>query len=174
MIEEMDEHGVTLTAEDTITARMKAILDGGLPDATFSSFLDVTGAYEDWNEVLETPIPEATRAHAYKKLVMNISRNVRSEMTITLATLESKAAAKGRDPAKDEPIELITQAASLVLDDMQNEETQKNIEDGRAFAAGGRFDPLRSKRERDVRPPGGQTWASNYRGPTDWQQEMRD
>ena len=52
MLEEMADNGVTLTAEDTVAARMKAILDGGLAEATFSCFLDVTGAYEDWNEVL--------------------------------------------------------------------------------------------------------------------------
>ena len=66
MIKEMSEHGITLTAEDTVTSHMKSILDGGLPEANFQSFLEVTGAYEIWSEVLETPIPEATRAHAYK------------------------------------------------------------------------------------------------------------
>ena len=66
MLREMNDNDTSLTAEETVTARMKAILDGGLYEASFACFLEVTGAYEDWNDVLDTPIPEQTRAHSFK------------------------------------------------------------------------------------------------------------
>ena len=82
MLEEMADSGVSLTTEDTHGARMRALLQGGLEAAEFDAFLTVTGAYEEMNATLETPIPAATRAHEYKKLVCNIS--VISRITVKI------------------------------------------------------------------------------------------
>ena len=100
MLSEMEENGVTLTAEDTVAARMKAILEGGLAEATFSCFLDVTGAYEDWNEVLETPIPEATRAHSYKKLIQSTSSS-RNTLPFLIAFVGTSLRACNKNPRKN-------------------------------------------------------------------------
>ena len=40
MLSEMNENDISLTAEETVQARMKAILDGGLVEATFASYLE--------------------------------------------------------------------------------------------------------------------------------------
>ena len=61
MLEEMADNGISLTTEDTQAARMRAVLAGGLDAAEFDAFLTVTGAYEEMNATLETPIPPARR-----------------------------------------------------------------------------------------------------------------
>ena len=101
MLEEMADSGVSLTTEDTHGARMRALLQGGLECAEFDAFLTVTGAYEEMNATLETPIPEATRAHEYKKLVCNISDKIATAMLLNISMIESKAIARGKNPAKD-------------------------------------------------------------------------
>ena len=107
MLEEMADSGVSLTTEDTQAARMRAVLAGGLDAAEFDAFLTVTGAYEEMNATLETPIPPATRAHEYKKLVCNISDKIATAMLLNISMLESKALARGKNPAKDDPIGLL-------------------------------------------------------------------
>lgn len=171
---EMSKDGISLTAEETVTSRMRAILAGGLSEATLSGFLTVISAYEEWNEVLEVPLSEAARAHAYKKLITNLSTDLKMQLQLRISILESKAAAMGENPAKDDPIGLVTQAAGVVLEDEQNEQAIKAIEEGRAFFVNGRFDPDRNKRNGGGGAPGGQTWGADYSGPEKHIDGMRD
>ena len=175
MLEEMADSGVSLTTEDTHGARMRALLAGGLEAAEFDAFLTVTGAYEEMNATLETPIPEATRAHEYKKLVCNISDKIATAMLLNISMIEAKALSRGKNPARDDPIGLVTQAAMTVLGDEQNVTEVATYNSGRAFYSNGqRFDPIRDKQNNNS---GGQTWQKNR--PTEnngivWREGMRD
>ena len=173
MIEEMQKSGSSLTAEETLDTRMRQILVGGMQDASFTSYLDVVGAYEELNEVRACPIPERQRAFAYKKLICDLSADINIKMLLRLSIIESAAAAIGNHPARDTPIEHVNEAAGIVLDDEQNDQLTKSIESGRAFVAGN-FDPARNQRNPggQARPPGGQTWS--YNGPEEHLDGMRN
>ena len=96
------------------------------------------------------------------------------QLQLRISILESKAAAMGENPAKDDPIGLVTQAAGVVLEDEQNKQAIKAIEAGRAFFVNGRFDPDRNKRNGGSGAPGGQTWGADYSGPEKHIDGMRD
>ena len=97
------------------------------------------------NATLETPIPPATRAHEYKKLVCNISDKIATAMLLNLSMLKAKAMARGKNIARDDPIGLVTQAAATVLGDEQNVAEIATYNAGRAYFSGGqRFDPARN------------------------------
>ena len=167
MLAEMRKSGSSLTSEDTIDTRMRLVITNGLLDPTFNSFLDAMGEYEDLNNVRANPIDERQRAHTYKKMICDVSKEIEMKFLLRLSILESAAAAIGENPARDSPIEHVTEAANIVLDDQLNIEMCKAIDSGRAFNAGG-FDPARNQR----RPPGGQTWSSN--GPDEHIAGMRN
>ena len=113
------------------------------------------------------PIDERQRAHTYKKMICDVSKEIEMKLLLRLAILESAAAAIGENPARDSPIEHVTEEANIVLDYQLNIEMCKAIDSGRAFNAGG-FDPARNQR----RAPGGQTWSSN--GPDEHIAGMRN
>ena len=173
MLAEIERSGSSLTAEETMDTRMRLILTNGLREATFNGFLDVVGDYEELNEVRSNPIPEKQRAYAYKKLVCDLSKDIEMKMLLRLSILESAAAAVGNFPARDTPIEHITEAAGIVLDDEMNAELVKSIESGRAFSAG-KFDPARNQRNTSTAGTnaGGQTWT--YNGPETHLDGMRN
>ena len=174
MLAEMEKSGSSLTAEETMETRMRLILTNGMQDATFSSYLDVVGNYEELNEVRANPIPERTRAHSYRKMVCDLGKDFEMKMLLRLSILESAAAALGEFPARDTPIEHVNEAAGIVLDDEMNAELIKSIESGRAFNAQ-RFDPARNQRTTPGGAAGGnagQTWS--YNGPEQYLDGMRN
>ena len=158
-----------MTAENTVQAKIDAIVRGGLSEATMDCLMNCMESYENWADVLDTPVPDAKRAYIFKKWVCDLSKDIKMQMELKLAMLEAKSAAKGNDIAiaKDDPIGLIFKAANIVLTDEENEEMIKACESGKAFMAGG-FDPRKGKP--DIQP-GGQTWPS---GPKEYLDGMRE
>ena len=58
---------------------MRAILAGGLSEATYECYSTVVNEYEAWNDSLikELQVSENKRAHAYKKLVCDLGKDAR-------------------------------------------------------------------------------------------------
>ena len=109
-------------------------------------------------------------AHKYKKLVASLDPKIEMRLDGRIAIIESQMRGRGEKP-EDTPIELITEAAGIVLEEESNQEILKALRSGRgnALSAQGRFDPQRNTRDQ---PAGGQTWSNA--GPTVHTSDMRD
>ena len=151
----MDENEVSFTSENTVQAKMQAILAGGLSEATMECLNNLINDYELWHDALAVKIPDAQRAFAYKKLVVGLSERISNQMEHKINYIETRSLMKGINLAQTDPIALLTKAANIVLNDSENLEAIKAIESGRAFNVGGGFDPRKRP------PPGGQ---SEYNG----------
>ena len=167
-LEDMDGQETSMTTEHTVQSKMDLIQKAGLSEATMDCFLATIEEFELWNDTLNIKVPEPKLAFIYRSWVGNLSREIKISLDLKIATLEARAAAKGRDAAKDDPVGLVTKAATTVLNDIENEAMTKAIESGRAYVASSGFDPRRA--------PGGQTWATNSGGgggPEKWVKDMR-
>ena len=111
-LEEMADEEMSMTAENTVQAKIDAIVRGGLGEATMECLMNSMESYENWADVLDTPVPDAKRAYIFKKWVCDLSKDIKMQMELKLAMLEAKSAAKGKDIAKDDPIGLIFKAAN--------------------------------------------------------------
>jgi len=169
MITEIADDEVSMTVEDTVEMKMKEIVDGGFSEATWDCFTHVTGVYEEWNDTLDDKNfqDDRKRAHIYKKMLNRISTDVRLRLQSEISERVSKAATKGNDIQKEDPLGLLNSAASTVLNDLHNEAITQGMSQGRAFTAQGTFDA----RKTPERPTGGQTWSSGP--PTKWIDTMR-
>ena len=166
----IDSNSLSLTANDTIDARMRIILSNGLEDATYASYLEMVGAYEDLNEVRMHPYTEQQLAHEYKNAVCKLGEKIETKMLLRLSILESAAAARGENPARDAPVDLVNEAVAIVLEDAANREVLDSLsgKHGNAFNAT-KFDPARNTRDRpNVNDP---NWK--YSGPDKWVEGMR-
>ena len=166
----IDSNSLSLTANDTIDARMRIILSNGLEDATYAAYLEMVGAYEDLNEVRMHPFNEQQLAHEYKNAVCKLSEKIETKLLLRLSILESAAAARGENPARDAPVDLVNEAVSIVLEDAANREILESLsgKHGNAFNAT-KFDPARNTRDRpNVSDP---NWK--YSGPDKWVEGMR-
>ena len=166
----IDSNSLSLTANDTIDARMRIILSNGLEDATYASYLEMVGAYEDLNEVRMHPYNEQQLAHEYKNAVCKLSEKIETKLLLRLSILESAAAARGENPARDAPVDLVNEAVAIVLEDAANREILDSLsgKHGNAFNAT-KFDPARNTRDRpNVSDP---NWK--YSGPDKWVEGMR-
>ena len=166
----IDSNALSLTANDTIDSRMRIILSNGLEDATYASYLEMVGAYEDLNEVRMHPYNDQQLAHEYKNAVCKLSEKIETKMLLRLSILESAAAARGENPARDAPVDLVNEAVSIVLEDAANREILESLsgKHGNAFNAT-KFDPARNTRDRpNVNDP---NWK--YSGPDKWVEGMR-
>ena len=167
LVAEIEDDEVSMTCETTVLTHMENIISSGLSEATWDCYTTVTGLHEEWNETLDSNsiLTDVKRAHLYRKMLNKLGPEVRSELTAEISRRVAVQAAKGKDIAKTDPLGLLNSAASVVLNDIQNEEIEKNIHAGRAFNATGNFDARKTSN------PGGQTWQSN--GPTAWANDMR-
>ena len=92
---DMNSKGVSITAEETIEMQMRNMLEGGLAawgDVSFTSYLDMTGAYEELNEVRVHKIDSASLAHQYKRLIVSLSPAIEQKILLRIALIELSAA----------------------------------------------------------------------------------
>ena len=95
-------------------------------------------------------------------MVCDLGREIRQEMLLEIARREAKAATKGENPAKEDPIGLVVKSAQIVLNDHKNEEHYRAMREGRTMI-NKRFDPSRDQgRGRDDA-------SKNNKGPVKWQ-----
>ena len=164
---DMNSKGVSITAEETIEMQMRNMLEGGLAawgDVSFTSYLDMTGAYEELNDVRVHKIDSASLAHQYKRLIVSLSPAIEQKILLRIALIENQYRARGEDPMAD-PVGVVNEAACVVLEDEANTELLKQIKSGRAFNAQGQnFDARKRDPPAGGAPPGGQTWSSNAGG----------
>ena len=95
MLAEMRKSGSSLTSEDTIDTRMRLVITNGLLDPTFNSFLDAMGEYEDLNNVLANPIDERERAHTYKKMICDVSKEIEKRNEIPSSIINPRVGSGG-------------------------------------------------------------------------------
>ena len=57
--QEMDDTEVSFTSENTVQAKMQAILAGGLSEATMECLNNLINDYELWHDALAVKIPDA-------------------------------------------------------------------------------------------------------------------
>ena len=169
---DMDRRGTSFTAEETTEVQMAQILEAGLPDLSFSGFLEMSTAYQELNEVCKHPKEDAEVAYKYKRVISGIDPKIENKLLQRIMLLENDARGRGEDP-NDDPITLITEAAGIVLEEESTLEILKSLKSGRAFNSQGRFDPQRNPRS-GGQPAGGQTWATDGGGPTVHTSDMRD
>ena len=55
----MDDTEVSFTSENTVQAKMQAILAGGLSEATMECLNNLINDYELWHDALAVMIPDA-------------------------------------------------------------------------------------------------------------------
>ena len=162
--EGMENEETSMTTEHTVQSKMDLIQRTGLSEATMDCFLATIEEYEMWNETLNVKVPDAKLAFIYRAWVGNLGKDVKIALDLKISTLEARAAHKGKDLYKEDPIGTVVKAATSVINDIENEAMTAAIESGRAYTAGA-FDPRRA--------PGGQTWAMNAGGPEKWVKDMR-
>ena len=152
MSEEIQEEEMSMTGENTIQAKIDVIVRSGLTEATMHNLYYMMEVYEEWANALplDAQVTDSKKAYIYQKWVCDLSPAIKMQMQLNLASLESKAAAKGKDIRATDPIGLVTKAANIVLSDEANEATIKGIETGHAFFTS-KFDP----RKRPPAAPGG-------------------
>ena len=88
--QEMDENEVSFTSENTVQAKMQAILAGGLGEATMECLNNLINDYELWHNALAVKIPDAQRAFAYKKLVVGLSERISNQMEHKINYIETR------------------------------------------------------------------------------------
>ena len=73
--------------------------------------------YERWADALppSAAVADSKRAYIYQKWVCDLSPSIKVQMQVEMNTIESKALAKGKNSRVDDPIALVTQAATIVL-----------------------------------------------------------
>ena len=171
-VADMEKRGVSYTIEETVETQMTQLLEAGLPDPSFAGFLEFTSLYEEMNLVCKHPKSDDEIAHKYKKLIASLDPKIELRLDGRISILESQMRGRGEKP-EDAPIDLITEAAGIVLEEESNLEILKGLRAGRgnAFNAQGRFDPQRNTRDQP-QPAGGQTWSNA--GPTVHTTDMRD
>ena len=168
MMEEISNDELSMTGETTIQSRIDLIVRTGLNEASLQELFYMMDIYETWADALPSACQpnDSKKAHIFQKWVCDLSPSIKVQMQVEMNTMESKALAVGKNLRVDDPIALVTQAATIVLQDEQNEAEIKGIESGRAFFSS-KFD---ARKRPPTRPaPGGQTWAA----PTAWQTGMR-
>ena len=151
---------------------MQQIIDAGLPDVSFTGFLEMTAAYDELNQVCTHPKTDAEVTYKYKRVISALDPKIENQMLMRISILENEVRGRGEKP-EDDPITLVTEAAGIVLEEESNLEILKALKSGRALNAQGRFDPLRNTRNEGT-PPGGQTWSTDGSGPTKHNSTMRD
>ena len=171
-VADMDKRGVSFTAGETVEVQMQQIIDAGLPDVSFTGFLEMTAAYDELNQVCTHPKTDAEVAYKYKRVISALDPKIENQMLMRISILENEVRGRGEKP-EDDPITLVTEAAGIVLEEESNLEILKALKSGHALNAQGRFDPLRNTRNEGT-PPGGQTWSTDGSGPTKHNSTMRD
>ena len=163
-VADMDKRGVSFTAGETVEVQMQQIIDAGLPDVSFTGFLEMTAAYDELNQVCTHPKTDAEVAYKYKRVISALDPKIENQMLMRISILENEVRGRGEKP-EDDPITLVTEAAGIVLEEESNLEILKALKSGRALNAQGRFDPQRNTRN-DGTPSHGQTWSTDGSGPT--------
>ena len=177
-VADMARRGVSFTIEETVETQMSQILEAGLPDPSFMGFLEMSSAYEEMNQVCKHPKTEAEIAYKYRRVIAALDPRIEHRLDTRISMIESEMRSRGEKP-EDHPIDLITEAAGIVLEEESNLEILKSLKaGGRALNAQGRFDPQRNSRNGGGGGGGGgaaaQTWATNGAGPTVHTPDMRN
>ena len=134
-VADMEKRGVSYTIEETVETQMTQLLEAGLPDPSFAGFLEFTSLYEEMNLVCKHPKSDDEIAHKYKKLIASLDPKIELRLDGRISILESQMRGRGEKP-EDAPIDLITEAAGIVLEEESNLEILKGLRAGRVQRAG--------------------------------------
>lgn len=114
-VADMDKRGVSFTAGETVEVQMQQIIDAGLPDVSFTGFLEMTAAYDELNQVCTHPKTDAEVAYKYKRVISALDPKIENQMLMRISILENEVRGRGEKP-EDDPITLVTEAAGIVLE----------------------------------------------------------
>ena len=119
---------------------MRAQLEAGLTaygEVSHAALIEFIGDYEDLNAVRTHPIDDASLAHQYKRLITQLGPAFHQSILLRVALLETECRARNEEI---NPVEIITEAACVVLEDEANSELLKQIQQ-RSTPAGSRRAP---------------------------------
>ena len=124
MMRDIANDEISMTGENTIQSRIDLIVRSGLNEASLPELFYMMDIYEAWTDALPAACQpnDAKKAHIYQKWVCDLGPSIKVQMQVEMNSIESKALANGKNLRFEDPIGLVTQAATVVLQDEQSQD----------------------------------------------------